>query len=395
MAKKTGSKATTTTTKAPKAPKAPKARRASETAKQEIQAVHENLAQAGGRYIGSLIYWNAGAIDLPRSSARALFGAAQFEHLIPAELAHGPALTRAATEGGKPKGFVIRPFSAPNADTPVAFGVYRVESRKGEGGDGHTCGARIRVDPVAGALVALPPEGGEAIPEAMAIADGIAEKGNRLVTHVVAKDVSAALSDAARELNALPLRDQGGVYLLPPASESRWLALETRLREMGFRPSTIKMHDAPENIAAARDAAQGALEGELCDLAKDLDDAQQNGMRCGTIEKRLETLAALRGRTELYRNVLEGLADDLAAKAREIEVAFEAQLDRENAALKNKDLGIAPPQRTAAAKGAAAASKAWETRRAREASAAREAAPALSEALVATDVEQGGEVAAA
>ncbi len=131
----------------------------------------------------------------------------------------------------------------------------------------------------------------------------------------------------AKALSGVPLRDRGGFYLLPPATCETWAKLTPGLEKLGVRPIRIEMHDAPENIAVAKAAAQGALEADISDLLADLEKAGSEGMRQHALTRRVQMCSELRAKAELYRGVLAGVADKIANKVRELEERFQAQLD--------------------------------------------------------------------
>jgi hypothetical protein len=162
---------------------------------------------------------------------------------------------------------------------------------------------------------------------ALAHGEAMAMHANHLVGHCETKDLSAAMVSTAKALSGVPLRDRGGFYLLPPATCATWARLKPGLEELGVRPIRIEMHDAPENIAVAKAAAQGALEADIAELLADLDKAGSDGMRQHAISRRVEVCRELRAKAHLYRGVLSGVADKITAKVQELEQRFEAHLD--------------------------------------------------------------------
>jgi hypothetical protein len=289
-----------------------------------LEKSQRRLAAAGGHHIGDLISWNAERIDVTRVAARELFLSVGLPHLI-ADMDPATALSRAAAEVRRPPGFLVRPFARPKGDTSAAVGVYIQSAREGEAGDEYVCGARSRI---AGAhVVALPPDGVPPVDAALAHAETMAAHANHLVTHCETKDLSAAMVSTAKALSGVPLRDRGGFYLLPPATCETWAKLTPGLEKLGVRPIRIEMHDAPENVAVARAAAQGALEADIAELLSDLERAGAEGMRRHAISRRVQMCSELRAKAELYRGVLAGVADKIADKVRELEQRFQTQLD--------------------------------------------------------------------
>lgn len=294
-------------------------------AEEKITRAQSRLKAAGGRHIGDLICWNADSIDVARDAARAIFATEGLGHLV-GTIEPATALSRAAAEIGKKPGLLVRPFGKPKGDTLAAFAVYLQKPRDGESGDEHVCGARVRIEAATSQAVALPPEGGDAIEEALTLATAIATHANHLFSHCETKDLSAALVATAKALKGVPLRDRGGFYLLPPASSDVWSRLKPRLEEIGVRPIRIEMHDAPDNVAVAKGAAQSALEADLAELVTDLERAEGDGMRKDALERRIETCKELLAKADLFRGVLEGKADEIGKRAEELRRRFQREL---------------------------------------------------------------------
>ncbi|HTN92580.1 MAG TPA: hypothetical protein VL242_53295 [Sorangium sp.] len=291
-----------------------------------LERAQRRLAAAGGRHIGDLISWNTDRIDVTREAARRVFATEGLGHLIP-DMDPATALSRAAAEVKRPSGILVRPFARPKGDTSAAVGIYVQKTREGEAGDEYVCGARCRVDRHTGTIVGLPPDGAPPITEALAHAEAMAAHGNHLVTHAETRDISFAMVATAKALSGVPLRDRGGFYLVPPSTCGAWLRLRRGLEQLGVKPIRIEMHDAPDNVAVARAAAQGALEADVAELIADLDKAASEGMRQNALARRVELCKELTAKAELYRGVLAGVADRITARVKELQHSFQLQLD--------------------------------------------------------------------
>jgi hypothetical protein len=292
-----------------------------------ISRAQQHVAANGGMHIGDLISWNAEKIDVPRVVARGMFTGAGFGSHLVREIASASALTRAVGEVPRPKGMVVQPFARPKGDTAAAFGVYVIEGRDDESGDPHTLGARVRVDRTTGQLVALPPEGAAAgIKTAMDLAEVIAARAEHLRSHCETSDISAAMVDAVKALSGVPLRRWGGFYLLPPTNCRAWRALAPGLEALGVEVITMELYDAPGARATATAAAKGALEADLAELIGDLDKAARDGMRQDAINRRVATCDELVAKAELYRGVLAGLTDQIAARVLKLQEEFKKHI---------------------------------------------------------------------
>lgn len=299
-----------------------------------IAEAQSSLAARGGTHIGDLVSWNARSIDVSRDRGRAVFESAGLGEHWP-NIEPGTALYRGVQHVRPPKPskndtgprLDVRAFAKPNADTPVAYGVYLVEPRAGESGDRYTCGARVRVDPQTKLVVALAPEDASAIDEALAVANKIADQANHLLGFAETRDVSNAMVNVVRSLAGVPFRDNGGMYLVPPGKCGIWRALMPGLRELGVDPIAIDMYDSPNAVAAASGAAKSALEKDIAALRDELQKAVSEGMRKAPLKRRLEDCDALSARVELYRGVLQSTADELLGAAAKVREGLARELD--------------------------------------------------------------------
>jgi len=290
-----------------------------------LERAQRRIAAAGGRHIGDLISWNTERIDVSREAVRRLFATEGLADLIP-DMEPATALSRAAAEVKRPSGIIVRPFARPKGDTSAAVGIYVQTPRDGERGDDYPCGARCRVDRATSVIVGLPPEGAPAIDEALVHAEAMAAHANHLITHCETKDLSLAMVAAAKALSGVPLRDRGGFYLLPPSTCPAWARLKPGLEQLGVKPIRIEMHDAPDNVAVARAAAQGALEADIAELMQDLEKAGSEGMRQHALTRRVEICRELMAKADLYRGVLAGVTDQITAKVQDLQRRFEKHL---------------------------------------------------------------------
>jgi hypothetical protein len=245
-------------------------------------------------------------------------------------LAASTALGRAIRNLGKRDGLFIRPFASPNKDAVSSYGVYLVKGH-GEAGDDHQCGARVRVQAtlagqqVQESIVPLPPERGQLVDVAFTLAEEIVGDATWLITNGTGEDISAALVKIVTKLAGSPLRNKGGLYLLPLSSCDTWAALMPVLRTIGVEPIRIEMHDAPDNVRAARTAAKGALEEDIAALLADLEKANQGRNEKGRnmdLGHRIAECNAIAARAALYRNVLTDMAEAITKKCAAMATAF-------------------------------------------------------------------------
>lgn len=295
------------------------------TAAAMIDSVQTRNAAAGGQHIGDLTTWNATGVDMSRELAREIFESEGFGHLAPT-IEPASALTRAGNEVPKASKILVRAFARPRKDSPIALGFYVQEARDGESGDGYTCGARVRITSMKGAI-ALPPEAADSIDTAIAQAEQAAKRANHIMQNAQTVDVSTALIAAVKELGAIPLRDRGGFYLVPVSACDKWRRFTAKFSAHGIEPITIEMHDAPSNVKAAASAVRGSLESEIAELTTDLEKAETEGMKTGSIERRVKMCEDLTAKAELYRNVLQDAASGIAARLASLRAGFMSEMN--------------------------------------------------------------------
>lgn len=293
------------------------------TAAEKIAAAQERMAEHGGMHIGDLVGWNAKAIDVARSVAKDVFAAAGLPDLV-ADIEASTALWRAARSAPKREGLLVRPFAKHADDTPVAYGIYVRKAGEGEKGDGWTCGARCRI--AQGQIVALAPEGSVGEQAALDLAASIAARANHLLSHAETRDLTDALVGAVKTLSGVPLRENGGLYLLPPSKAGTFAALLPGLRALGVRPIRIEMHDAPDNVSSAAEAAKGALEADIAALLEDLKRASAGEIGKLAVANRVRMCGELKARADLFRDVLQGVVDEIGTRCDEVAAAFDKVL---------------------------------------------------------------------
>lgn len=296
--------------------------------------------------IGIEVSWSFGkgdadAVRLPRDNVRALFTDNGFTDYV------GPkseieALKHAADIARPGRGFIIRQLARPRKDTPIAFGIYSVNTVTGESGDNVDCGARVRFD--GGKAVCLPPDGKAAERGCMVIGERMAAFSNDLFSYVLNKDISDALLQVGYELNWIGRRrNKGGVYFLlaragePEAQRSeRFVNLLHALRDLSestpkteqFNPEIIEVYPRPLANEMIAGSAKASFEYEVERLSKELDRMLADGnMREGTMEKRADECDAILSRAEQYRSWLQESTDELAEKLNTIRDQFRAAFD--------------------------------------------------------------------
>jgi len=144
----------------------------------------------------------------------------------------------------------------------------------------------------------------------------------RFLTTFPSRDVMSTVVKAVRRLNAIPLRETGGIYFVPPTP------LMEKLQEVvgGISSSNrfyrLPVHETDEGAASLGAAANGFLEKELAGLQAEVEGwltRDGRAVRKDAIENRMEEFSALRRRAQLYRDVLGVTVEDVEAMVEAME----------------------------------------------------------------------------
>lgn len=125
---------------------------------------------------------------------------------------------------------------------------------------------------------------------------------NYYLLHLTGADVSSWLVDVlSRNLNALGLRDKGGMYFVPPSSMPDWVTIRTLLRNQGhqvYEIPAMRSDETVQTVLAAMLAEANAL-AEKIELELDTGE-----LGTGAIETRTGKVSAMQAKLESYRQLL-------------------------------------------------------------------------------------------
>src|SRR5277367_4186629 len=92
-----------------------------------LRTSQENAAAAGAAVIGFVVNYDAESIKIPRADLKAIFEDQGFTGFVVETIDIETAISRARSRP-LPKGMRVDIFQKPNADTPIAYGVYRKQT---------------------------------------------------------------------------------------------------------------------------------------------------------------------------------------------------------------------------------------------------------------------------
>ena len=295
--------------------------------------------------IGIEVSWSFGsgeadAVKIPRSSVITALNNNNFSHDYLKIKDPKYALKHAVRIVPKGRNVIVKELARPRRDTPLAFGVYEKNTRKGESGDDWLCGARVRVE--GNSVRSYAPEGQVGIIRCCDIAAEIARIANDLLHTAYNKDLTEMLLDIGRSMNWISRRrNKGGVYFILAKSEGtrkraeRFVGLLQEIASLTsakfsgerFVPQLTEVYPKPLSNATWSAAAADSFEDHIERLMRDLKTLETDGkMRETTVEKRASECDEIIARAEEYRYFLEEKVDVLSNTLAGIRTRFKDAL---------------------------------------------------------------------
>jgi hypothetical protein len=131
-------------------------------------------------------------------------------------------------------------------------------------------------------------------------------------THT-ADDVRRTVVRTLHTLAAVTLREGGGVYWVPRTHAATVRKLEQAVGRLGKSTfHVVPVHHTDDASRTLGVVARGSLEADLAALREELESFKaQPPDRPSTLHRRLEAFEELRGRAQLYRDILHVQVEDL------------------------------------------------------------------------------------
>ena len=304
----------------------------------------ERCATHGATWLGDRVEFKTGGKSVKRALARELFERHGYAAHLPADPKPDTVLVRASREGKKPKGYITKAFVSPNADTPMAIHITRVDAGSGESGDQFTCHARVRIsyrtDPATWVsepfAVAKPPEGKATFDdfEARDRAVAIAQQANVIMGEAQNKDVGAWLRSVLQGVGGCQSLGQGNNYYVPaPLVDQLHAFLTDAVNELGI----FYLRDPKTTMGAKHDratmaaAVQRNLETELAALKVRLGEvtaADGTKVKGTSLKKQIADAQAIGAKLDLYKEIVEArVSAPIAALRAQLERHFDTLIN--------------------------------------------------------------------
>ena len=152
-------------------------------------------------------------------------------------------------------------------------------------------------------------------------------------THT-ADDVRRTITRTLQSFSAVLLRENGGVWWVPSPHAEPLRMLQTAIESIGAsRFYLLPVHDSSDAHRTLGDAASRSLEADLAELKAEVESfVAQPPERTSTLVRRFDAFDALRGRAQLYRDILQVQVKDLDSTLTQLASSIEMLLSSKTAA---------------------------------------------------------------
>lgn len=291
---------------------------------EQLQAVQARHEQAGGRRLGSLLWWSLSSNRISHPELEAMFEQNGLTRdYLPKAVKPAGAFRRAwrHAASGLASGLMLRRISE-SADELVVGLVEEHPDPTNKDLDYRVL-SRISFDKAEGRI--------EADAE-----HSVVEEVRRLYrrhldhsTDDIRAMLTAFLADAG-----ISLRESGGVYFVP-ARFSTTLDAVCAVVEAAGGNTTFRLPvlDTPDGRSTLRDVANRSLDDEIRALEQELAGFDPDSVRVSTLERRVEAFDALRSRVQLFSGVLSFKAEAMLDRIAHLQAGLRGQLGAKGAAV--------------------------------------------------------------
>lgn len=279
----------------------------------------------GGQHLGDLCWWTLSDAAVNRADLEAKWKASGLPpDLLPEPPTVAKALKLAIREAQVGLGDrLIRPVI--DSEATIIFAVVH-EQKHDDGTLSYTQEAKLVLDLLTGVLSSD-------------------QSGHDLVVNIQARfaalrnvhaadDVRRTITRALTSFAGVLLRENGGVWWLPSVHAAALRQLQGTIESLGSsRFSLVPVHASNDAQRTLGDAAAKSIEAELEELKREVAQfVAQPPERTSTLVRRFDAFDALRGRAQLYRDVLQVQVKDLDSTLNQLAASIETLLNAKQAA---------------------------------------------------------------
>lgn len=275
----------------------------------------KSVLSTGGAHLGDIAFWALADARIARSDLETVWTSAGLGlELLPDPPTAERALKLAVREGQVGQRERLLRLGKED-DDEIVFAVVH-ERRDGAGNVTFTQEARIRLDrhrEVVSSDVQTE------------LVQAVSSSFQVLRTTHTADDVRRGLVKALGSWGAVTLREGGGIYFVPSPYADNVRRLQSAIERIGSsRLYLLPVHESPEATRSLGEIAKGSLEAELAALQTEIAAfVSSPPERASTLLRRFDAFEALRGRAQLYRNILHIQVQDLDQQLDSMSAAVE------------------------------------------------------------------------
>lgn len=284
-----------------------------------------NVLATGGTHLGDLCWWSLADASIDRQSLESKWKNTG----LPRELLPEPPTVEKAfklavreTQVGLADR-LIRPVI--DNEASVVFAVVH-EQKHDDGTLTYTQEAKVALELLTGTTNTDSP--------AHELVVAIKSRFTALKDTHTADDVRRTITRTLQSFSAVLLRENGGVWWVPAPHAEALRKVQAAIESIGSsRFYLLPVHDSADAHRTLGDAAAKSLETELTELKAEVESfLAQPPERTSTLVRRFDTFDALRGRAQLYRDVLQVQVKDLDSTLNQLASSIEKLLNEKQAA---------------------------------------------------------------
>lgn len=284
-----------------------------------------NVLATGGTHLGDLCWWSLVDASSDRQSLESKWNNTG----LPMELLPEPPTIEKAFKLAVREAQVgiadrlIRPVI--DNEASLVFAVVH-EAKHDDGTLTYTQEAKVELERVHGAL--------KSDNAAHELVTAIQSRFAALRDTHTADDVRRTITRTLQFFSAVLLRENGGVWWVPAPHAESLRRLQAAIESIGSsRFYLLPVHDSSDAHRTLGDAASKSLEAELEELKQEVSAfVAQPPERMSTLVRRFDAFDALRGRAQLYRDVLQVQVKDLDSTLNWLSSSVEKLLNEKHSA---------------------------------------------------------------
>lgn len=293
-----------------------------------MNAALQNLTAVlskSGQHLGDIVFWMLSEASTDRQSLESKWKSAQ----LPMELLpEPPTVTKSfklavrETQTGLSDRLIRL---AVEDEGSVVFAIVH-EARHADGTLVYTQEARVGLELLTGTINTDAPTHD--------LVTAIQTRFESLKNTHTADDIRRTITKTLQSFSAVLLRESGAIWYVPAPNAERLRRLQACIESIGHsKLYLLPVHDGPDASRTLGDAATKSLEADLAELKAEVESFLASPPdRASTLVRRFDAFDALRGRAQLYRDVLNVQVKDLDSTLTELGESVEKLLNAKHAA---------------------------------------------------------------